>query len=510
MNGREEIILGLNWKTEKDGENDKYKSSGQQCRGFHLTRSKWDPYPWVGLVENGSDAEMSGLRPGDCLLEVDGADVLGLKMPDIASLIGKNNRISLQVWRRRATPEKKSEDNEEVISSDKKEKNNVGVLALEGPLPEVALKLTSAVSGVVRALECPICLETAASPVSQCVNGHILCVGCRAKSTRCPVCRVCLGQGRCLLADVCHKVLVESFGFDNTASNENEYSLRERLFGSQKPSQKPQRISEKHRLPPRSKNLISRIFPSIGFNEKAASTESLPATSYSDENTASTAQRWLLPRRSDEERLNLNDRTKSASTGELSREADRTVSGSLHRLTTNGETHSSNGLLSVPQTPLWGGSTESITSCRLKCPLWKKKGCKELLTAGSILEHLNGSHPGPTIHFHRGKVTLPVPCPFSSEGIYVLHHGGDLFFLQIEEEAIWIAATGVSGNKWGWILSARDDHGTEVTFRKDVISLQEFNNSSPLLNAVELSKNLCVQTIEISLLEFGLDEGIEL
>lgn len=277
-----------------------------------------------------------------------------------------------------------------------------------------------------------ICLESAASPVSQCVNGHILCVGCRAKSTRCPVCRLSLGQGRCLLADKCHKVLVESFGFDNTTSNENEYSLRERLFGSQKSSHKQQRNSEKHRSPPRAKNLISRIFPSIGFDEKAASTESLPATSYSDENTATTGQRWLLPRRSDEERLNLNDRTKSASTGELSRGVDRTVSGSLQRLTTNGETHGSNGLLSVPQTPLWGGSTESMTSSRLNCPLWKKNGCNELLTAGSILEHLSGSHPGPMIHFHRGKVTLPVPYPFSSEGIYVLHHGGAIFFLQVK------------------------------------------------------------------------------
>lgn len=62
MTGREEIILGLNWKVEEDKENEKYESSGQKFRGFHLTRSKWDPYPWVGSVETGSDAEISGLR----------------------------------------------------------------------------------------------------------------------------------------------------------------------------------------------------------------------------------------------------------------------------------------------------------------------------------------------------------------------------------------------------------------------------------------------------------------
>lgn len=35
------------------------------CRkscGFHLTRSKWDPYPWVGYVEAGSVADHAGLK----------------------------------------------------------------------------------------------------------------------------------------------------------------------------------------------------------------------------------------------------------------------------------------------------------------------------------------------------------------------------------------------------------------------------------------------------------------
>ena len=82
--------------------------------------------------------------------------------------------------------------------------------ALEGPLPEVAQRLVRAVSGVVKALECPVCLESAAPPVSQCVHGHLLCFGCRLKTARCPVCRVRLGQGRCLLADKSHRALAEA------------------------------------------------------------------------------------------------------------------------------------------------------------------------------------------------------------------------------------------------------------------------------------------------------------
>jgi len=34
---------------------------GKSC-GFHLTKSKWDPYPWVGYVENNSPADLAGLK----------------------------------------------------------------------------------------------------------------------------------------------------------------------------------------------------------------------------------------------------------------------------------------------------------------------------------------------------------------------------------------------------------------------------------------------------------------
>lgn len=38
--------------------------------GFHLSRSKWDPYPYISRVDNDSFASASGLREGDCVLEV--------------------------------------------------------------------------------------------------------------------------------------------------------------------------------------------------------------------------------------------------------------------------------------------------------------------------------------------------------------------------------------------------------------------------------------------------------
>lgn len=39
--------------------------------GFHLSRSKWDPYPYISRIDDNSYASSSGLKEGDCLLEVD-------------------------------------------------------------------------------------------------------------------------------------------------------------------------------------------------------------------------------------------------------------------------------------------------------------------------------------------------------------------------------------------------------------------------------------------------------
>ena len=38
--------------------------------GFHLSRSKWDPYPYISQIDKDSFALSSGLREGDCVLEV--------------------------------------------------------------------------------------------------------------------------------------------------------------------------------------------------------------------------------------------------------------------------------------------------------------------------------------------------------------------------------------------------------------------------------------------------------
>lgn len=81
---------------------DRQSSSGN-C-GFDLTRSKWDPYPWVSSVEEGSAAHTAGLKNGDCVLEVNGEDVIGQRISDIANLVKKDDHVALLLWNVGADP----------------------------------------------------------------------------------------------------------------------------------------------------------------------------------------------------------------------------------------------------------------------------------------------------------------------------------------------------------------------------------------------------------------------
>lgn len=75
-----------------------------------------------------------------------------------------------------------------------------------GPLPGALGRLGSCVAGILRALECPICVSTVRPPAVQCPRGHVLCAPCRAPLAACPICRTALGAAggpplRNLLAD---------------------------------------------------------------------------------------------------------------------------------------------------------------------------------------------------------------------------------------------------------------------------------------------------------------------
>lgn len=74
-------------------------------------------------------------RVGDCLVTINGKDLIGLKIKQIATFIHHNQEqsIKLLVWR---------------YSDEEEEQKETGI-AIKGPLPDVANKLANVVSGVV-------------------------------------------------------------------------------------------------------------------------------------------------------------------------------------------------------------------------------------------------------------------------------------------------------------------------------------------------------------------------
>ncbi|XP_012278387.1 uncharacterized protein LOC105698586 [Orussus abietinus] len=452
-------------------------SRSKKCCGFHLSRSKWDPYPWIGSVERGSIAEKADLKSGDCLLSINGTDVVGLRVKEIASLIRtyENDELSLRVFRSNQETSKHSET------------AGGNVTALEGPLPEVAKKLANAISGTVRALECPVCLESAASPVSQCVHGHILCVGCRPKASRCPVCRVRLGQGRCLLADQIHRSLREAFDIQQSQGCR---SLREKIFG------KNRRTESAGPSGTKPERLLTKLLK--GF-DKAASAENLSCSSHGNSKDFRSRSE-----------LSVADRTKSASTGELSPNSDCDERSPSRYGKRPSEYEDESPRLSQLQveTPVWGGSIDSVTTGTIKCPLGLRSHCNEMLTQETLMDHLGKMHEGPQVHFYGGRATIPVPLPFGQNAIYLLHHGGEVFLFQQKDEVAWITASSVT-NSWEWSLRGWGENGTEIRLRKDVM----FSEGPPVplpRHLAPIPKALSIRYLDIQLLDGQSEEGLQL
>uniref|UniRef100_A0A182T7U3 RING-type domain-containing protein n=1 Tax=Anopheles maculatus TaxID=74869 RepID=A0A182T7U3_9DIPT len=163
------------------------------CLGLHLSRTPWDPYPWVSGVVEGSCADVAGVRIGDCVLEANGEDLLGLKVIDIAKRvrarkISRTNPAGVRL----------------LLWNSGFEKNNLN--------PQSLARFANCLQGIAGLLECPICLEIIRPPSWQCHHGHLICSGCRSRTTKCPICREVLGRGRCIVADKLFHYLVQTLG----------------------------------------------------------------------------------------------------------------------------------------------------------------------------------------------------------------------------------------------------------------------------------------------------------
>lgn len=138
----------------------------------------------VSGIEPDSTAEQTGLRVGDCVLEVNGEDVLGLRIAEAAQLVrAKTENVTLLLWTTGMDPTCSPES------------------LCCGPMPINLDRLSSCVQSILAALECPICLDTIPPPVVQCTNGHLVCITCRARAEKCPICRQRYSGGRSLIAE---------------------------------------------------------------------------------------------------------------------------------------------------------------------------------------------------------------------------------------------------------------------------------------------------------------------
>uniref|UniRef100_A0A1I8NY82 RING-type domain-containing protein n=1 Tax=Stomoxys calcitrans TaxID=35570 RepID=A0A1I8NY82_STOCA len=185
------------------------KTPNGSC-GFHLTRTKWDPYPWVSGVDCFTPAAQIGLQVGDCVLEVNGYDVLGLRITEIAKLVKSSEaQVTLLLWNSKCNSDDCSQES-----------------LCAAPMPRSLQRLSAVVQCVLSVLECPVCLDTITPPAMQCQNGHLLCVHCRIRAESCPVCRDRYYPRPALIAEQLQTAITNAF---NLCRNEDK--VRQKIFG---------------------------------------------------------------------------------------------------------------------------------------------------------------------------------------------------------------------------------------------------------------------------------------
>lgn len=229
-----------------------------------------------------------------------------------------------------------------------------------------------------------------------------------------------------MLADKLNKIFRDIFDIKDNLYNKAEChtkNLRDRLFGKNKKKELTQVVGKTNGINSKTcQLLLTKLFR--GGLEKATSADNL---------TVSNEKSKAYINLNIDERLNLYDRTKSASTGELSKETIKNIDNNHLQINApNISVSSNNSLMSnISTTLIWGDSIDSISCTQIICPLLKQSGCKNIITSDAVLEHLSEIHEIPQVHFYSICAKLPIPLPFGSEAVYILHYGEDLFFFQV-------------------------------------------------------------------------------
>ncbi|KAH8416630.1 hypothetical protein KR222_000160 [Zaprionus bogoriensis] len=178
--------------------------------GFRLSRSKWDPYPWVSEVAAGTPAALCGLKTGDCILKVNDIDILGMRIVKVAQIVKRQeDGVTFLCWR----------------SDCEIDCDESSICCV--PMPTSLRRLVIIVDSILKVIECPVCTATICPPVMQCQNGHLLCLDCRIRSEKCPICRGYFTPIRSSVAEEIY--LIISGAFEHFR---NEGKLRHKIFGN--------------------------------------------------------------------------------------------------------------------------------------------------------------------------------------------------------------------------------------------------------------------------------------
>ncbi len=133
-----------------------------------------------------------------------------MRIADVANLVkSRNDNVNLLLWN---------------TNLDRQCDSNLCC----GPITNQYEKLAATVQTILTAIECPVCFNTIPSPFTQCQNGHLLCLKCRSRSDRCPICRDRYSVVRCLLAEQIYTTLIDTFDLKNNQHGK----IRERIFGA--------------------------------------------------------------------------------------------------------------------------------------------------------------------------------------------------------------------------------------------------------------------------------------
>ncbi|KAF5274538.1 hypothetical protein FQA39_LY07150 [Lamprigera yunnana] len=421
------------------------KQNSESC-GFHLTRSKWDPYPWVSKVDEGTAAQLAGIQPGECVLEVNGEDVVGKRISEIAERVRSgSNQISLLLWNSGVDPRCEPES------------------LCCGSMPQNLQRLSTCMASILAVLECPVCLDTMAPPIHQCENGHLVCLRCRTRTERCPVCRIRLSRGRSLLAEQVHNTISEVFGL-REESQQIQKTKMQSIFklNSKKKNVPDIKITQSH-----ANKLLARI---IG---KSTSVDNLTNDC---RKTTSNEQPHLVG----------NDfgnslKAKSLSTSEIFKpNPSNSRTNSFNNindyrvkylekkyLNSGGLTSYQGSMDSVEQSSNVGEIASTEVGVLYPCPY--QKTCTTTIKGMDIITHFRDHHEGPLVQYFQDELELPFEILRTRPGIcYVIHAIDQTFFLRIvnvEEKCNKEHFSDVI--LWMWILTKLDG---DFQFNLEILS----------------------------------------